>query len=102
MALERVEGVDSTAISYEAGSGWVAFDPALTSPDEFIAELERMTGFTAEIVSAGRDAADHRMADADAEHADDAAHADMDMPGHGDHDHEHNVEHEAAADTTSQ
>lgn len=96
MALERVEGVDSTAISYEAGSGWVAFDPALTSPDEFIAELERMTGFTAEIVSAGRDAADRRMADVDAEHAD------MDMPGHDDHDHEHDVEHEAAADTTSQ
>ena len=97
MALERVEGVDSTAISYEAGSGWVAFDPALTSPDEFIAELERMTGFTAEIVSAGRDAADRRMADAG-----DAEHADMDMPGHDDHDHEHDVEHEAAADTTSQ
>ncbi len=103
MALERVEGVDSTAISYEAGGGWVAFDPALTSPNEFIAEMERMTGFTAEIVAAGRDAADRRMADAaDTDHADDAEHADMDMPGHDDHDHEHDAEHEAAADTTSQ
>ncbi len=77
----------------------MAFDPALTSPDEFIAELERMTGFTAEIVAAGRDAADRRIADvADAEHAD----ADMDMPDGEDHDHEHDEgEHEAAADTTS-
>ncbi len=98
MALERVEGVDSAAISYEAGSGWVAFDPALTSPDEFVAELERMTGFTAEIVAAGRDAADRRVADAA-----DAEHADMDMPGGDDHDHEHEAEHEAGAgaDTTS-
>ncbi len=97
MALERVEGVDSTAISYDAGGGWVAFDPALTSPDEFIAELERMTGFTAEIVAAGRDAADRRMVDAA-----DAEHADMDMPGEDDHDHEHGeAEHDAAADTTS-
>ena len=87
MALERIEGVDSAAISYEAGSGWVAFDPALTSPDEFIGEMERMTGFTAEIVSAGRDAAD-------------AEHADMDMPGGDDHDHTE-AEHDAAADTTS-
>ena len=80
----------------------MAFDPALTSPDEFIAELERMTGFTAEIVP-GRNAADRRMADgADEEHAD------MDMPGDDDHDHndDHDhedteAEHEAAADTTS-
>ena len=97
MALERVEGVDSAVISYEAGSGWVAFDPALTSPNEFIAEMERMTGFTAEIVAAGRDAADRRMADAA-----DTEHADMDMQHDDDDDHEHTeAEHEAAADTTS-
>ncbi len=94
MALKRVEGVDSAAVSYEAGSGWVAFDPALTSPDEFIAELKRMTGFTAEIVAAGRDAADRRIADA----AD--ADVDMDMPDGDDHEHTE-AEHEAAADTTS-
>ena len=91
MALERIEGVDSTTISYEARSGWVAFDPALTSPDEFIAELERMTGFTAEIVAARR-------------HAADAEQADMDMPGGDDHDHEYTeAEHEAGAgaDATS-
>lgn len=69
----------------------MAFDPALTSPDEFIAELERMTGFTAKIVP-GTDAADRRIADAA-----DAEHAAMDMPGGDDHDHEH----EAATDTTS-
>ncbi len=74
----------------------MAFDPALTSPDDFIAELERMTGFTAEIMAAGRDAADRRVADAA-----DAEHADMDMPGDDDHDHEQEAEHEAAADTTS-
>ncbi len=97
MALERVEGVDSAAISYEAGSGWVAFDPALTSPDEFIGEMERMTGFTAEIVAAGRDAAERRIADAA-----DSEDADMDMHDGDDHDHDHTeAEHDAAADTTS-
>ncbi len=98
MALERVEGVDSAIVSYEAGSGWVAFDPALTSPEAFIGEMERMTGFTAEIMATGRDAADRRIADAA-----DAEHADMDMPGGDDHDHEHTeADHDAAADTTSQ
>ena len=103
MALERVEGVDSAIVSYEAGSGWVAFDPALTSPEAFIGEMERMTGFTAEIMATGRDAADRRIADAA-----DVEHADMDMSGGDDHDDDDDddddhteAEHDAAADTTS-
>lgn len=39
-------------MSYEAGRAIVGFDAALTSPEEFIEQLERMTGFTAEIVQA--------------------------------------------------
>ena len=50
MALERVPGVEGADVSYEAGKAVVVFDPALTSPDEFIAELEHMTGFTAAVM----------------------------------------------------
>ena len=46
MALRRVDGVESAAASYETGSGEVVYDPARTSPEVFLAELERMTGFT--------------------------------------------------------
>lgn len=51
MAVERVPGVESADVSYEAGQAAVVFDPAVTSPDEFIAELERMTGFTAAVMT---------------------------------------------------
>ena len=51
MALERVPGVESADVSYEAGQAVVVFDPAVTSPDEFIAELERMTGFTSAVMT---------------------------------------------------
>ncbi len=46
MALRRVEGVESVDVSYETGSGEVVYDPARTSPEIFLGELERMTGFT--------------------------------------------------------
>ena len=45
-------GVDSADVSFETGKAVVAFDPALTSPDELIAELERMTGFGAVVATA--------------------------------------------------
>lgn len=47
MALRRVDGVESADASYETGSGEVVYDPARTSPQVFLAALERMTGFTA-------------------------------------------------------
>ena len=51
MAVERVEGVESAEFSYEEGSGMVTYDPEVTSPDEFLSELERMTGFVGQVAS---------------------------------------------------
>ncbi len=53
MALERVPGVDSADVSYESGRAVVAYDATVTSPDEFIAELERMTGYVASLEAGG-------------------------------------------------
>ncbi len=50
MALEKVDGVEDVDVSYEAGSAIVTFDPEVTSPAEFIGELTRLTGFTAEVM----------------------------------------------------
>lgn len=50
VALEKVDGVEEAEASYEAGSAIVRFDPNVTSPTEFIGELTRLTGFTAEVV----------------------------------------------------
>ena len=50
MALKKVDGVEDAEASYEAGSATVTFDPNVTSPTEFVAELTRLTGFTAEVV----------------------------------------------------
>ncbi len=50
MVLRRIEGVEDVEVSYEAGKAVITYDPAITSPDEFIPELERMTGYGAEVV----------------------------------------------------
>ncbi len=50
MALEKVDGVEDANASYEAGSATATFDPNVTSPTEFIRELTRLTGYTAEVV----------------------------------------------------
>lgn len=50
VALERVPGVETADVSFEAGRAVVVFDPEVTSPNEFIAELERMTGFEAVLI----------------------------------------------------
>ena len=50
MALKKVDGVEDADASYEGGSAIVTFDPNVTSPAEFIGELTRLTGFTAEVV----------------------------------------------------
>lgn len=39
-------------MSYEEGRGTVVFDPEATSAAKFITELERMTGFTASVITA--------------------------------------------------
>ena len=50
MVLRRIEGVEDADVSYEYGKAVVTYDPAVTSPEEFIPELERMTGYGAEVV----------------------------------------------------
>ncbi len=50
MALRRVGGVESADVSYETGQAVVTFDSAVTTPDQFIAELERITGFQATVL----------------------------------------------------
>ncbi len=50
MALKKVDGVEDADASYEPGRATVTFDPNVTSPTEFIRELTRLTGFTAEVV----------------------------------------------------
>jgi len=49
VVLRRIEGVEDADVSYEAGKAVIAYDPALTSPDEFISKLKEMTGYGAEI-----------------------------------------------------
>ena len=46
MAVERVEGVREATFSYEHAEGFVTFDTTQTSPEVFLAELERMTAFS--------------------------------------------------------
>ena len=46
MAVERVEGVREATFSYERAEGFVTFDTTQTSPEAFLAELERMTSFS--------------------------------------------------------
>ncbi len=50
VALRRVDGVESADVSYELGRAVVTFDPDVTTPAHFIAELERMTDFTATVL----------------------------------------------------
>ena len=45
MAVERAEGVREASFSYERSEGFVTYDPAVTSPEEFLAELAEMTDF---------------------------------------------------------
>ena len=49
--MKRVEGVQDADVSYETGRGVVVYDAAKTSSRAFIEELERLTGFTAVVVS---------------------------------------------------
>ncbi len=46
MAVERVDGVREAVFSYDRAEGFVTFDTTMTSPEEFLAELDRMTDFS--------------------------------------------------------
>ncbi len=45
----RVEGVEEAEVLFPSGAASVVYDPSLTSPEEFIEELTRMTGFEATV-----------------------------------------------------
>jgi copper chaperone CopZ len=51
VVLKRIDGVEAADVSYETGQGVVTYNPELTSPEAFIPELERMTGYQAEVVA---------------------------------------------------
>jgi copper chaperone CopZ len=53
IVLERVDGVYDAEVSYDSASAVVLYDPELTSPEQFIAYLEKMTDYRAEVVEAG-------------------------------------------------
>ena len=47
MAVERVEGVREATFSFDRAEGFVTFDTTMTSVAEIVAELKRMTAFSA-------------------------------------------------------
>ena len=53
MAVERVEGVEEASFSYDRAEGFVTYDPAKTSPEEFLAELAEMTDFRGTVRESG-------------------------------------------------
>ncbi len=51
MALLRVDGVEDAEVLFPSGAASVLYDASLTSPEEFIDELTRMTGFEATVTN---------------------------------------------------
>jgi len=49
VVLKRVPGVLDARVSYDSASAVVLYDDSETSPDVFIAQLERMTGYEARV-----------------------------------------------------
>lgn len=47
IALERVDGVHRADVSFDSASAVVLYDPAKTTPNVFIARLEKLTGYQA-------------------------------------------------------
>jgi copper chaperone CopZ len=47
VAVERIDGVTGATFSYGRAEGFVTFDTTRTSVEEIIAELERLTEFSA-------------------------------------------------------
>jgi len=53
VAVERVDGVREAEFSYERAEGYVTFDTTKTSPDVFLAELDRMTDYSGTVRADG-------------------------------------------------
>jgi len=49
VVVQRIEGVHEAEFSHERGTARVTYDRSMTSPDVFLKELERMTGYEAEV-----------------------------------------------------
>jgi hypothetical protein len=49
----RVDGVRDASFSFVDGTGWVTYDSEKTDPAAFIAELDSMTDFSAEVEEIG-------------------------------------------------
>jgi len=47
VAVQRVDGVSEASFSYDRAEGFVTFDTTMTSVTAIIAELERLTDFSA-------------------------------------------------------
>ena len=75
MAVERVEGVREAKFSYERAEGFVTFDTTMTSPDVFLAELDRMTGFSGTVRADGdSESMSHHTPEGSEEHREDDEH----------------------------
>ena len=78
-----MDGVEDAKVLFPSGAASVVYDASLTSPEEFIGELARMTGFEATVtsvvtgvdeISSGHDAGEHDGDEHDGEPDMDAAH----------------------------
>jgi copper chaperone CopZ len=47
VAVQRVDGVSEASFSYDRAEGFVTFDSTMTSVAAIVAELERLTDFSA-------------------------------------------------------
>jgi len=47
VAVERVEGVSEASFAYDRSEGFVTFDTTMTSVAAIVAELERLTDYSA-------------------------------------------------------
>jgi len=54
IVLRRVPGVLQAEVSYDEASAEVTYDASVTEPAEFIARLEKMTGYRARVTDGGR------------------------------------------------
>jgi hypothetical protein len=81
-----VDGVEDAKVLFPSGQASVVYDFSVTSPEEFIGELARLTAFDATVTSVVT-GADEISGEHDAELDMDTEH-DMDMDAEHDHDHD--------------
>jgi mercuric ion binding protein len=53
LALQRLAGVYSAAVSYDSASAVVRYDPRRVNPTQIVRHLERLTGYRATLLAAG-------------------------------------------------